>query len=214
MRDIANETELQAAKSESRTKALALRRAMSPEDRAAASAAIHKRLFELPAFVDAEGVHCYIALDEEVSTEAIFEACRQRGKRTYVPYQIPNEARLGWCAWSPGEPLIRGPFGISEPALNARVSPEPGLVDLVIVPGAAFDREGRRLGHGKGYYDRFLAELASFTRYQGLNRRGKNRVVFVGLAFHCQLVAEVPCGPRDIKLHGLLTEFDKILTHG
>lgn len=95
-----------------------------------------------------------------------------------------------------GELLASGAFGILEPKLEYRNRPErrysPEKIDLVLVPGLAFDRFGGRLGRGKGFYDRFFQKLPQKT-------------VLVGLAFDEQLVERVPVEPHDRKMDFLLT---------
>ena len=86
--------------------------------------------------------------------------------------------------------LIAGRHGIREPAADVSAVP-PGEIDLVLVPGLAFDEAGRRLGRGAGYYDRFLAPLSVAT---------------VGVAFELQLVPEVPAGSGDVPVGAIVTE--------
>ena len=88
-------------------------------------------------------------------------------------------------------PLLPGPFGILEP--ETTLSVPPSEVDIFFLPGIAFDRKGGRLGYGKGYFDRLLAER---------NPRGTR----VGLAFSDQIVESVPTGPYDRPMHYLVTE--------
>jgi 5-formyltetrahydrofolate cyclo-ligase len=85
--------------------------------------------------------------------------------------------------------VVAGKFGVREPAASCAEIPLNQL-DLVLVPGVAFDARGRRLGRGKGFYDRLLADV-----------RGAK----CGVAFDEQLVATVPDGPRDIPLNCILT---------
>ena len=87
--------------------------------------------------------------------------------------------------------LISGMYGIQEPSPEKRIKMNPEIIDLVIVPGIAFDRQGGRLGHGKGYYDRFL----QFTRAFRL-----------GLAFDCQLLKTVPTESHDVPMNAILSE--------
>jgi 5-formyltetrahydrofolate cyclo-ligase len=94
--------------------------------------------------------------------------------------------------WRPGEPLLPGGFKVMEPR------PERPVVmpDVVLAPLLAFDRAGRRLGYGKGYYDRTLASL----------RRSKPDALVIGLAFALQEVAAVPADVTDERLDAVLTE--------
>ena len=82
-------------------------------------------------------------------------------------------------------------YGTQEPSPERRIKINPEIFDLVIVPGVAFDRQGGRLGHGKGYYDRFL-ELTSAFR--------------LALAFDCQLLETVPTELHDVPMNAILSE--------
>lgn len=196
-----------AAKAVLRRETLARLKAMSEVDRRDASARIQEALFRLPAFRNARGVHCFFNLPIEVRTAPIFQACAERGIPTYVPVQIPAENRLGVARWSPGDSLAPGPLNIPEPPPEGREWVRDwSAIDLVVVPGVAFDRRGGRLGHGKGYYDRFLAELSQAkerNRSPGGSSRG---VEFVAAAFQAQLVPQVPMEDRDVPVHWVLTE--------
>ena len=98
-------------------------------------------------------------------------------------------------AWSFGEPLASGVWGIREPKPEA---PEV-FPDILIVPLLAFDRRGHRIGYGAGYYDMTIAAL-----------RARKPVVAVGIAFAAQEIAEVPTTPRDARLDLVLTEREVI----
>ena len=99
---------------------------------------------------------------------------------------------LAFHAWQPGDPLLPGPFQVMEPGSDAPV------VDprVLLVPLLAFDRAGRRLGYGAGYYDMVLRDL----------RAQSPAPVAIGVAFAAQEVDEVPTGPRDQTLDAVVTE--------
>ncbi|MCH8077022.1 MAG: 5-formyltetrahydrofolate cyclo-ligase [SAR324 cluster bacterium] len=180
---------------------LQLRAGMSQGAREEASRNMMEQLERLSVFRQAGGVHCFIGLPGEVGTDPIFKLCQALGKRTYVPIQMPEEHRLDVAAWRPGDPLAPGPFSVLEPPPGDGFSGEGTPVDrsgidLVLVPGLAFDRQGGRLGYGKGYYDGFLAAMAA---------EGCHPFV-IGLAFSCQIVERVPGGGRDFPMDGVLTE--------
>ncbi|MDD5199107.1 MAG: 5-formyltetrahydrofolate cyclo-ligase [Terrimicrobiaceae bacterium] len=89
--------------------------------------------------------------------------------------------------------LARGPFGAREPAADETTRVEAGEAEIVLVPGVAFDREGTRLGRGRGFYDRFLADPALAARR-------------IAICFACQIVERVPVEPHDAEVDALLTE--------
>lgn len=92
-------------------------------------------------------------------------------------------------AWNGLKP---GAYGILEPAFNPKRLGDPEKLDLAVVPGAAFDRDGGRLGRGEGYFDRFLKEAG--------------RAYKIGLAFKFQLVEKVPSEAHDVRVDEVLTE--------
>ena len=116
-------------------------------------------------------------------------ALAEAGRSIALPCVTPEG--LVFRAWQPGQPLVQAKFGLSEP------DPELPEVfpDALIVPLAAFDRTGRRLGYGRGYYDGAIERLSR-----------KNPVVTVGVAFAVQEVPEVPVEPHDRALAAIVTE--------
>lgn len=177
---------------------------MGQAERERAAAAILRNLLALPAFREARGVHCYLSLPGEVDTAGIFAACAELGKETWVPFldrsPLQPRGRLGWAPWRPGDPLVTGELGVPEPLAEVReTGPPPETIDLVLAPGLAFDRQGGRLGYGKGYYDEFLARLL---------RREKSRggPILAGLAFALQIAAFVPMTARDISMNWIVHE--------
>jgi len=177
-----------------------------PSDRERASGNLAEQLERLSIFRKAGGVHCFIGLPEEVDTGPIFTLCQALGKRTFIPIQVPGEHLLDVAAWRPGDPLSPGPFSVLEPPPGDDFSSEDfsgdgtpvdrSGIDLVLAPGLAFDRQGGRLGYGRGYYDGFLAAMAAENFHPFV----------IGLAFSFQIVEEVPMGFRDFPINGVLTE--------
>ncbi len=89
-----------------------------------------------------------------------------------------------------------GTFGVLEPKLKSRRIVPSREVDLILVPGVAFDMHGHWLGYGKGYYDKFLSGLSG----------NESHVVFIGLAFDFQVLETIPHGWNDVPLHKIVTE--------
>ena len=131
-------------KQEQRKIALAARRAMTPEARSAASAEICGRLAALPLLQRVRTVLSYMSLDDEPNLRKLMEARAQVGGNY-----------LAGIAWEPGVWTL-GPYGIREPDRANSVFVSPEEIDLVIASCVAFDAQRNRLGHGAGYYDRYL----------------------------------------------------------
>ena len=183
---------------------LARRDALPGTHRAAASVAIQRRIESLPVFRRATGVHCYVSMRTEVETEGIFRACWARGKSTFVPFQIREPRALGWALRKPGDRLPPGSFGVPEPEPERR-SPENGKkIDLILVPGVAFDRRGNRLGYGKGFYDLFLSSLLK-TGVK-MEDHASHSPAIVGLAFSLQMVDSIPQDSWDVSMEKVVTE--------
>jgi 5-formyltetrahydrofolate cyclo-ligase len=176
---------------------VAARRAIPPEERADRSRAIASRLVSLDAFIRATAVALHASMGAEVDTAPIAELALLAGKRVAYPRVVAGSRVLAFAACAP-EALIPGAFGTREPPPEAPSVPLPAI-DLVVVPGVAFDVSGRRLGRGGGYYDATLALLP----------RG---AACLGIAFEAQLVAAVPEEPHDRRLDGVVTEARVLFT--
>jgi 5-formyltetrahydrofolate cyclo-ligase len=168
----------------------------------AKSQAIHERLFASAWWAAARWVFVYIAMPGEVETAPIVARAYREGKQVAIP-RIEGEEIIFYRYEGRTRELIPNQFGILEPdPLWIPVDPlalEQGPL-LVLCPGLGFDRCLRRIGRGKGYYDRFLARL----------RSGRLPSRAVGLAFEEQLEVEVPLCPHDQLLDGLITDRESI----
>ncbi len=170
-------------------------RQQAQKSRLAKSRRIAVRLRRLSVYRRAKFLLCYAAFDGEVESRPLMERAlaegkrvavpvTQRGTRRIVPVEI-QEVRRGLSR--------RGNFGILEPRLKAGRSVPLRSLDLLIVPGVAFDRQGRRLGRGGGYFDRFLARVP-------------RQVPRVGLAFRFQLLKKLPQEPHDQPVCRVVTD--------
>lgn len=179
-----------ADKTTLRDAALTRRRALSETERASAAQAIASRAF--PVAVPAGAiVSGYRPIRGEIDPVPLMTHLATRGAQLALPVVIARNAPLSFRVWRPDDILVRGAFGICEPT-TAAAELEP---DIVLVPLAAFDRAGHRIGYGAGHYDRTLARL-----------RTRKTVVAIGVAFAVQEVAAVPAEPHDVPLDYVLTE--------
>ncbi len=124
----------------------------------------------------------------EIDIRPLLEVLHDRGHRVLLPITPRGGQPLSFHDWHPGMALASGRFGTLRPPLE---SPE-GVPEVLFVPVVAFDRTGRRLGYGGGYYDRTLAALP--------------RATAIGCAFAAQELDEVPAGEYDRRLHAVATE--------
>ena len=137
-------------------------------------------------------VAIYNSVRGEVGTDRIRGVCLAAGAELYYPC-VAEGGTLEFHPHRDGDGWAQGAYGIPEPPRLPGRPPRTDGFDLVLVPGVAFDRMGRRLGQGLGYYDRFLARLPG-------------DVLRVGLAYSDQVVEEVPVDDWDVTLHALATE--------
>lgn len=173
-------------KNELRKAMRALNRGVDARQRAAVSLRIVARVEELPDFVRARTVGLYCALpDEPDLSDALVRWAGE--KRLVVPRVEGETMRL--FDYDP-QTLVTGAFGILEPGPAARLC-APGEIDLLLVPGVAFTREGARCGRGKGYYDRYLAQ----PEFRGAK---------FGVCYAHQLIDALPAEPHDVRMDGVI----------
>lgn len=180
---------LKQAKRAVRREVLAARDAISADERAAMSAAIAQRLLGLPEAEDAATVMAFWSFGSEVDTARLIDRLVAEGRVVALP-RI-EDADVVPVAYQPGDPMAATTFGAMEPTAGRALGPDQ--LDLVVVPGVAFDRDGNRVGYGGGFYDRLLPRL----------RPG---VPAVGVAFGLQVVGRVPSGGTDRVVDTIVTE--------
>ena len=155
----------------------------------ASDAAIVRRVLALPAWAEAAWVFAYVSVRREPDTRALIRAALAAGKRVAVPRCLGDglmEAREIHSL----DALEPAAFGLLEPGADApRVAPE--ALDLALVPCVGADRQGRRLGHGAGYYDRFLRDL---------------RAARVCLCRSAALLEAAPAEPHDVRMDWIICE--------
>jgi 5-formyltetrahydrofolate cyclo-ligase len=162
---------------------------VSPDERAAASGRLCDVLLRTSAWTGAASVLCFAPLRDEPDIMPVIASGLRAGKRIALPSFDPQTGcYVAGQIVTEGE-LPMGQFGVREPGPGCPVLALNQL-DLILVPGVAFDLTGRRLGRGKGFYDRLLAEV-----------RGHK----CGVAFEEQIVAGLPEEPHDVRVDSILT---------
>lgn len=181
--------------SKSQIRELAHARRNAQPDKDELSRQIVARFFALPAYQAARTVLFYLDVRSEVRTRHSLPEALASGKKIVVPYCVEGELELFHLEAM--EELAVGMYKILEPRAELRSRPEKRVavqdVDLIMVPGVAFDRQGGRTGHGKGYYDKLLEQARPETP-------------LVALAFECQLFDAIPMLPHDIFMDLVITE--------
>jgi 5-formyltetrahydrofolate cyclo-ligase len=186
-------TELQSRKRQIREQAHAARNALPNKEEL--SQGICEKFVALPEYAAAKTVMYYVDVRSEVRTRNYLATALTHGKRIVVPYCVEGELEL--FLLENMDELAIGAYKILEPKAelrsleSKRIRPED--LDLIMVPGVAFDRRGARMGHGFGYYDKLL-------------EHSRMDCPLVALAFECQLFPEVPTMPHDIFMDKIITE--------
>lgn len=169
---------------------LAGRRAMDQATWQTASKAAQQRLVNLELFLQAGCIALYSPIQQEVDTELLFTTARSTGKRVLYPVVCGNN--LQFREVSEADQRTAGAFGILEPC-NVTEDHSLTAVDLIVVPGVAFDLQGHRIGFGKGYYDRCLSQLPKHG-------------TLVGLCHDFQLLDKIPAEGHDIRMQYVVTD--------
>lgn len=181
-------------KGELRRSILALRRALPETERRRRSHLVWERVVALPAYQRAHLILSYMAFNHEVLTGGLLQQAMAAGKQVVLPAVQPARQQLELYVITDLErDLSPGYRGILEPHPQRARAIAPDALDLALVPGVAFDEQGRRLGYGAGFYDRLLDRLP-------------RRVLKIGLAFEFQVMPRLPQQPHDISLEAIVTE--------
>ena len=171
-----------------RKQTLAARDRLSPDERKKKSSAIEERLFSLPEFRNARIVLFFAAFRSEVETLPMVRRALADGKRVVLPKVKGSELEL-FEVHDVERDIAPGAWGIPEPRESRTARVED--IDLIVIPGAAFDEQGNRIGYGAGFYDKLL------PLYKGRT---------VALAFELQMVSTVPAASHDIPVRKIITE--------
>ena len=153
---------------------------------------LKSKLFSLTEYKNAKCVMFYVSKHYEVNTHKMIDETIATGKKVVVPITLKEEKILKPSELKDREKeLIKGHYGIHQPHED-HIRPVPlKEVDLMVVPGLAFDKQGHRLGHGGGYYDRFL-------------EKAPDTIFTIGLAFSFQLVDKLPTHDTDIPVNKVI----------
>ncbi len=181
-------------KKELRKKIIQQRDQLSSEEIRDKSISIADNLYNLAAYRDAQSVMFFITFGSEVNTRPMVEETIKKDKVALAPKPVPETREMipsKVIDWD--NDLVPGAYSIPEPKEETLRPFKPESIDLLIVPGVAFDLKGNRLGYGGGYYDRFFSLL-------------KPQVPLVALVFDLQIVPAVPVDEWDRRVDIIITE--------
>lgn len=182
-------------KNEIRKKYLEIRASIPLRERTAAERVIGERVLGSTWYGKAQAVYCYVSFRDEVSTSGIIRAALQDRKRVAVP-KVLGRREMEFRYIEREEQLEKGRFGIMEPVSACPRAPFPSEGCLVLMPGAAFDRDGGRIGYGGGYYDSYLSGCGGCLK--------------AALAFSLQILSHIPAERHDMCADIIITEKELI----
>ena len=176
-------------KKDLRNKIKNIKRQFTSEQLDKLSLAITSNLLDNPKVKSAKSIILYYSLPDEVNTHDLIDILLKMNKRVYLP-KVIGEGSMEIRSYLGLDSLNRGAFHIMEPSGN--ILNDYSNIDIIVVPGLAFDRLGNRLGRGKGFYDRFLAKV--------------NDIYKIGLCFPFQIVDKIPTDAYDVKVNIVLCQ--------
>ena len=162
-----------------------------PEEREEISTDLANRLFESELWEKAETIGIYLSFGNEWETRGIIEEAWRVGKKVAIPKTIPDVKGMKFYQMDDFSKVKKGHFNIEEPIVDQTRVVEKDQIDLLIVPGLIFSKDGYRIGFGGGYYDRFLTDFIHPT---------------VSLVWSGQLVEYLPTNQYDLPVQYILTE--------
>lgn len=176
---------------------------LTPEQVKALSLAAQDRVLSLPAWGSAQCVLLYRAFRNETDTALLLDKALSQGKQVLLPRCVQGEkGRMELAPITCLQDIRPGAFGIGEPD-PATCSPiHECAPDLAVIPGVAFDRQGRRLGFGGGFYDRFFSGETCAPDL--------STTLLAGLAYDFQIVESLPADPWDMNVHLICTDKETI----
>jgi 5-formyltetrahydrofolate cyclo-ligase len=164
---------------------------VTPEEAQEASLSLWLQLKEDVIFQKATRIAAFCSTGTEIDTTPLLSGILKSGKELYLPKTDQTKTLMEFHSVSNFKKLIPGPFDILEPPDGKTIAPKQ--IDLILVPGLAFDNRGSRLGYGHGYYDRYLKLIDP-------------KCFILGVAYSFQIIDKTPKTNHDIPVHAVLTE--------
>ncbi|TPG91009.1 5-formyltetrahydrofolate cyclo-ligase [Brevibacillus laterosporus] len=152
-----------------------------------------QHLWSIPHVKHARSIMCFSSFGSEIDTWSFIEEARERHIQISLPLTERERKKITPYIYEGRNSLKKGAYGIWEPDPIHSTEMKLSNIDVIIVPGVAFDQQKGRVGYGAGYYDRFFASLPHEPRR-------------IGFCFAMQVVEKVPMEPFDMRLHQIVTE--------
>ncbi|MBI4849457.1 MAG: 5-formyltetrahydrofolate cyclo-ligase [Nitrospirae bacterium] len=190
-----------------RERLLKKRNHIGPQEKKEKEAAIKKRLYASADFKRAKSILFYASFRSEVDTMACIAHALKLNKDVVLPKVESKKKMLRLFAIDNISAIETGYMGIPEPVMKKMSERKLDDIDIMIVPGAGFDKNGNRLGYGAGYYDRLLRQKA-----EGRGQRAAKKIaitpkpLLIALAFEEQIASKIPGEKHDVKMDRIITE--------
>jgi 5-formyltetrahydrofolate cyclo-ligase len=181
-------------KKELRKKVQVLRDVLDPMQQRLLSDKIAANLWSIPEFDSAETILFFISFRSEVDTLSMISRALEEGRTVCIPCtDMGDKSMVASQIMNMDSDLKMGNYNIPEPREECLRPVPPEQIDVILMPGVAFDPTGGRLGYGGGYYDRFLEKCSPGCK-------------LIALAYELQIVEHVPCADHDHHIHKIVTE--------
>ena len=154
------------------------------------------KFYESKYYKEAKNIFIYISYDSEINTKEIINKALIDNKRVYVPRTEFKTRLMDAVEITSLDNLIESEYGILEPAME-EPHIEPDELDLIVVPGVAFDRNGGRMGYGAGFYDRYFKQIS---------KDNMKKVIKLALAYDFQILEKIPMNEQDVPVNYIITE--------
>ena len=152
--------------------------------------------YESNYYREAKNIFIYISYDSEINTKGIINKALMDNKKIYVPRTEFKTRLMDAVEITSLDNLIESEYGILEPSVE-EPHIDPNEIDLIVVPGVAFDRNGGRMGYGAGFYDRYFKKI---------NEDNMKKVIKLALAYDFQILEKIPMNEQDVPVNYIITE--------
>ncbi|XP_012672699.1 5,10-methenyltetrahydrofolate synthetase (5-formyltetrahydrofolate cyclo-ligase) [Clupea harengus] len=177
--------------------------ALSDQEKTRQSSVVSQKLFRHPKYISSQRIAVFLSMHDEIRTEEILEDAFGKGKVCFIPKYLTNSSHMDMLRLTSLEDMNSLPltsWNIRQPGDDDSQREEAlntGGLDLILMPGLGFDKDGNRLGRGKGFYDTYLERCM---------KHPKGKPYTIALAYKEQLCQEIPVDDRDIHIDEVLYE--------
>ena len=179
-----------------RKEILAKRNIMDAIEKEEKDRKILDKFYESNYYREAKNIFIYISYDSEINTKGIIKKALRDNKKIYVPRTEFKTRLMDAVEITSLNNLIESEYGILEPSVE-EPHIDPNEIDLIVVPGVAFDRNGGRMGYGAGFYDRYFKKIS---------KDNVKKVIKLALAYDFQILEKIPMNEQDVPVNYIITE--------